>query len=79
MNFYTEKQVLRMMELARFSYASEDKILLSFTPFVLPTDEEIENNAKDYSNIIGNKNGTAIFDYIKGAKWVRDKIQGGEK
>ena len=74
MNLYTEEQVLRMMELARFSYADEDNILFSFTPFVLPTDEEIEKTAKEkhvgLSRDVANYRGC----FEQGAKWMRDKI-----
>lgn len=74
MKLYTEKQVLRMMELARFSYASEDKILFSFTPFVLPTEEEIKDRSIGHSDYHAHQ---ASFSY--GAKYVIDKMKGGNK
>jgi len=39
MKLYTEKQVDRMMELAKFSQNSKNRILFSFTPIEIPNDE----------------------------------------
>jgi len=77
MKLYTEEQVKKMLDLARFTYNSEDKILLSQKPILLPSDEEIDekafqvpyDNTKDFYNL----------QFIKGAKWMRNKIQGGEQ
>jgi hypothetical protein len=71
MKLYTEQQVKKMLDLARFTYNSEDKILLSQTPIELPSDEEIVNQ----SLLVGWTN-TLFTD---GAKWMRNKIQGGSK
>jgi hypothetical protein len=73
MKLYTEEQVKKMLDLARFTYNSEDKILLSQTPIELPTDEEIK---KEFD--------VDEFDpydlaYLGGAIWMRNKIQGGEQ
>ena len=38
MKLYTEEQVRKMLDLARFTYNSEDKILLSQIPIELPSD-----------------------------------------
>ena len=65
MKLYTEEQVIRMMELARFTYNSEDKILFSFTPIELPSDEEIEK----YDNHSANYD-----DFQLGAKWMKEQI-----
>jgi len=75
---YTEEQVKKMLDLARFTYNSEDKILLSQIPIQLPTDEEIE---KANPFVFGSKHlGTRDMDIWElGAKWMRDKIQGGEQ
>ena len=77
MKLYTEEQVKKMLDLARFTYNSEDKILLSQIPIELPSNEEIDekafqvpyDNTKDFYNL----------QFIKGAKWMRNKIQGGEQ
>ena len=87
MKLYTEEQVLRMMELARFSYVDEDNILFSFTPIELPTEEEMKEYV--YDNItppsLDKANGVEQMYFDTGfyvgfrafAKWMRDKIQGG--
>ena len=34
--------------------------------------ETLEEAAEKYGNNIGNKNGTAQFDFIQGAKWQQE-------
>jgi len=71
MKLYTEEQVKKMLDLARFTYNSEDKILLSQIPIELPSDEEVMREIQfdefDPEDII----------YLAGINWMRDKIQGG--
>jgi len=79
MKLYTEEQVREAHQNGRHGGNNEtwyntDEYINSLTPIELPSDEEIEDNAKDYANLIGNKNGTSIFDYVRGAKWMRYKI-----
>ena len=69
MKLYTEEQVKKMLDLARFTYNSEDKILLSQIPIQLPNDEEI-----DYA-----ETQMPMNTFELGAKWMRDKIQGGKQ
>jgi hypothetical protein len=76
MRLYTEEQVKKMLDLARFTYNSEDKILLSQKPIELPSDEEIERKIQ-YRIDKEFKVGSLAFR--DGAKWMRDKIQGGEQ
>jgi len=70
MKLYTEEQVIRAIELS-FG-RSEDEVLAGLTPIELPSDEEIEREAID-ENIYNN------LQFRKGAKWVINKIQGGNK
>jgi hypothetical protein len=70
MKLYTEEQVKKMLDLARFTYNSEDKILLSQIPIQLPSDEEVGKKAFD---------DFCDGQFIDGAKWMRNKIQGGEQ
>lgn len=35
--------------------------------------ETLEETAEKYGNNIGNKNGTAQFDFIQGAKWMQER------
>ena len=52
------------------------QVLDSLTPIQLPSDEEIENQAEDYGD---RYISSSIFSFEDGAKWMRDKIQGGDK
>jgi hypothetical protein len=70
---YTEEQVKKMLDLARFTYNSEDKILLSQIPIELPSDEEIWDKADEELSSVRH------YAFMRGAKWMRDKIQGGNK
>ena len=65
-----------MLDLARFTYNSEDKILLSQIPIELPSDEEIEA-----SKFPLNSPEQELWNggYEEGAKWMRNKIQGNDK
>jgi len=72
MKLYTEEQVKRMMDLARFTYNSEDNILLSQKPIELPSDEEIEKFAFERSVILEN---SKLFEPLQvGAKWLKRQI-----
>ena len=77
MNLYTEQQMRDAIKMARNGARSEDNIIGSLNfikpPIELPSDEEIwdegdkeDNNGKHYA-------------FTRGAKWMRDKIQGGNK
>ena len=69
MKLYTEEQVKKMLDLARFTYNSEDKILLSQKPILLPSDEEINEEIGWLDNPLERLNFKA------GIKWMRDKIR----
>ena len=71
MKLYTEEQVLKMLDLARFTYNSEDKILLSQIPIKLPSDEEV------MQEIQFDEFDPEDRIYLAGINWMRDKIQGG--
>lgn len=78
MKLYTEKQVIRMMELARFTYNSEDKIILSQTPIELPNDEEVEQYLKSFPYTKHLDDGQYNDGVIVGAElaieWMRSKL-----
>jgi len=80
MKLYTEEQVKKMLDLARFTYNSEDKILLSQTPIELPSNEEIEKfiNTLPFTKGLddGQYNDGVIYGAVIGIDWMRDKIQG---
>ena len=71
MKLYTEEQVIEMIEKSRETGLTAEYFILTTTPIELPSDEEIwdegdkeDNNGKHYA-------------FTRGAKWMRDKIQGG--
>lgn len=72
MKLYTQEQLERGMDLANRN-VSKKSIIESLTPIELPTHDEIweagnneELNSKQHA-------------FVRGAKWMRDKIQGGNK
>ena len=83
MKLYTEEQVIQMIEKSRETGLTADYLILTTTPIELPSDEEIESKAvltyrgKDLNE--QRLNNHLIITFEKGAKWMRDKIQGGSK
>jgi hypothetical protein len=84
MKLYTEEQMHSAMLLALGRHGIyipnnhyQDLIDL-LTPIELPSDEEIEQHAEENT---AESNGTLEFErgFKRGAKWMRDKIQGGNK
>ena len=77
MKLYTEEEMRQAIGMARNGVMSEDNIIvcLNFVrpPMELPSDEEIEDRSGfEYPAIQQDA-------FIGGAKWMRDKIQGGNK
>jgi hypothetical protein len=75
MKLYTEEEIIRAIELS-FG-RSIDEVLAGLTPIEIPSDEEIyQAEPKECSGDfdLGVMNG-----FRKGAKWMRDKIEGGNK
>ena len=79
MKLYTEEQVIQMIG-SSYLHGVErehdykdvkEHILKSVTPIELPSDEEIDE-ALSYRIVEQNS-------FRRGAKWMRDKIQGGNK
>jgi hypothetical protein len=80
MKLYTEEQLMKAIELAKYCEYdcggvyfdfNLDSILLKLTPIELPSDEEIENYAR--------QSGLVHQFITMGAKWMRNKIQGGKQ
>ena len=78
MKLYTEEQVRSML-----GYNSKEKdttilrtILQRHTPIELPSDEEIEEYV-DSAGYWGGWSPQYFEGIIEGAKWMRDKILGG--
>jgi hypothetical protein len=49
------------------------------SPLDEPKQETLEEAAENYGNSIGNKNGTAQFDFIRGAKWQQERMYSEEE
>lgn len=70
MKLYTEEQVREAFAISDF-YGLTNGILEKCTPIELPSDEEKWNEAdKEESN-------SKHYAFTRGAKWMRDKIHGG--
>ena len=83
MKLYTESEVRKAIELSRDTHQegraymerdeydySMDEVFDKLTPIELPSDEEIQKESlkSDFE-----------YTFRNGAKWMRDKIQGGNK
>lgn len=75
MKLYTEEEIIRAIELS--DGRSIDEVLAGLIPIEIPSDEEIEKEA--FQVPYDNTRGFYDLQFIKGAKWMRDKIQGGNK
>jgi hypothetical protein len=66
---YTEEQVRKLLYQLSFIPSRIDDTIDSLTPIKLPSNEEIEKEFTTENQI--------FVDRINGAKWMRDKIKGG--
>ncbi len=72
MKLYTEEQVRKAVMIAENQKIGFTTIVIEhLTPIELPSDEEITDKALE----VGYTNNL----FTLGAKWMRDKIQGGNK
>jgi hypothetical protein len=81
MKLYTEEQVLQIIgNLNREYFVTPEELLeeMKYTPIELPSDEEIEKKAP-YSTLGWGYEFGMNDGFKKGAKWMRDKIQGNDK
>lgn len=75
---YTEEQVTNLTEAAFMAGQNHNPFIFQIelnklTPIELPTDEEIDDAALETF-----LNDSKRFGFIEGAKWMRNKIKGGE-
>jgi hypothetical protein len=82
MKLYTEEQVRQMLiETDKFTPLHIEHFIKDLNPIELPSDEEISEESMDL--FWGDNNSlNHILQYKafkRGAKWMRDKIQGGDK
>ena len=76
MKLYTEEQVLQIIgNLNREHFVTPEELLeeMDFTPIELPSHHEIWEEA------IREELNQRRYDFMRGADFVRDKIQGNEK
>ena len=70
MKLYTEEQMRKALRtyLDLSKFLTENDVIKEFTPIELPSDEEIQKESlkSDFE-----------YTFRNGAKWMRDKIQGG--
>lgn len=76
---YTEQQVKQMIEKSRETGLTAEYLILTSESIQLPTNEEISNNssfknATDYTK----EEYYNFINFMNGAKWMRDKIKGGQ-
>jgi hypothetical protein len=78
MKLYTEEQVKQMLiKMDEFTLLHINRLMDEMTPIQVPSDEEIDKEA--FQVPYDNTRGFYDLQFIKGAKWMRDKIQGGKK
>jgi hypothetical protein len=89
MKLYTEEQVRKAIELSRDTHPqgrgyvvkdeydySMDEVVDLLTPIELPSDDEIVQRSKEEPENSDIETAARI-GYVAGAKWMRNKIQGG--
>ena len=79
MKLYTEEQVLQIIgNLNREYFVTPQELLeeMKYTPIELPSDEEIKK-MMELDGMEFDEFDPYDVSYLGGAKWMRDKIQGG--
>lgn len=78
MKLYTEEQVRQAIQITdKYHYlldSEQNEIVNSLTPIQLPSDEEIDEDARSFYSLESN-----IQPFSEGVKHLRNKIQGGDK
>lgn len=70
MKLYTEEEIRKFFTEKYDEGLSIDELIEILTPIKIPSDEEVGKKAF---------NDFCDGQFIDGAKWMRDKIQGGNK
>lgn len=74
---YTEEQVIQMIEKSRETFLTAEFLILTTPPIELPTDEEIDTYVES-TGYYGHCTTEYREGIEEGAKWMRDKIKGGD-
>lgn len=82
MKLYTEAEIISVYEKAELCHLRMESFMELLTPIELPSDDEIEQEIKNEYPLTGHvgidaRNHLRKVGYSQGAKWLRDKIQGG--
>jgi hypothetical protein len=78
---YTHDDVIKMMNTFHTSILNRDLCMTKLNPIQLPSDEEISEESMDlYGKLSASITDVLQYKAFKrGAKWMRNKIQGGEQ
>ncbi len=78
MKLYKEEEVVRAIELS--DDRPTDEVLAGLTSIELPSDEEIWDRADEiFGRADSEQSDVRHLAFMQGAKWMRNKIQGGKK
>jgi hypothetical protein len=75
MKLYTTEEIRKFFTEKYDEGLSIDELIEILTPIELPSDEEIEDASLEENN----DDLSPAEEFQSGAKWMRDKIQGGNK
>jgi len=75
MKLYTEEEIRKFFTEKYDEGLSIDELIEILTPIQIPSDEEIEDASLEENN----DDLSPAEEFQSGAKWMRDKIQGGNK
>ena len=76
MKLYTEEEIVSFLKREFSDEINAETFMENLTPIELPTDEEIWE--AEPTEISGDFDLGVMQGFRHGAKWMRDKIQGGE-
>jgi len=72
MKLYTETEILSLLKIHLADEEQADSFVALLTPIELPSDDEIDEKFEPRSTMYE-------LGYRDGAKWLKNKIQGGNK
>jgi hypothetical protein len=73
----TETEFQRVYRMGRNALVLE--LIEKLTPIELPSDEKIHKEKYSYYRDVDCVDTGLRFAFVQGAKWMRDKIEGGNK
>jgi len=76
MKLYTEEQVKAMIEKSQYTGLTADFLILTAPSVQLPSDEEIKK-MMELDGMEFDEFDPYHVSHLDGAKWMRNKIQGG--